>query len=98
MVRVGVLTSQLSSDIEKAREFGHRAAHLEERWMKMIAQKIEPSLDLKDEQKGQNPYVTNDEARQALEIVERALLHIAERWDDLAAPVQVPMRARAPYG
>ena len=64
----------------------------------MIAQKIEPSLDLEDELKDGNPYVTKDEARQALEVVEHVLLYMAERWDNLAAPVQVPVRARTPYG
>lgn len=97
LVNVGVLTQPLSNDIERAREYGHRAAHLEERWMKMIARKIEPSLELENGRKGENPYVTKDEARQALEVVEHALLYMAERWDNLAAPVQVPVRARTPY-
>lgn len=97
LVETGLLTQPLSNDIEMARKFGNRAAHLEEIWMEMIAQKIEPSLHLRDERKDKNPYVTKDEAKQALEVVEHALLYMAERWDDLAAPVQVPARTRASY-
>jgi hypothetical protein len=95
LVNVGVLTQELSNDIQTARQFGHRAAHLEERWMKMIAESLARRLD---EPKAGNPYVTKDEARQALEVVEHALLYVAERWDNLAAPVEVPVRARIPYG
>jgi hypothetical protein len=97
LVDVGVFTQLLSDAIERARVYGHRAAHLEERWMKMAAQKMDPSLNLEHEREADNPYVRKDEARQALEVVENALLCAAERWDNLAAPVQVPARTRVPY-